>query len=268
MIVQRSTVPSAAAVALTMLLAVGCSSGDDGASTTTRDDAPTTTAPVDETTSTTESPVPAADDASIELAVAASLQLDDFADPWVVFEEGRVADGTGAMCAEGTDSAVTELGSGAIQIGPYMQYGTEQVWVQSTSFAFDTVEDAQGWIETVSSDAWVECQVAEQQEHQDEQGADVEVAVQARTHDQLGTGGFESYLELAPIGPDGASSATFAFEFYRIDNVVIEVSGSLGVAEDAVYEATDADEYDALLAAYDRVRALLDASPPTSSAAG
>ncbi len=267
MIITRSRAGRAAAAAAVGLLAVACSSGDDAATSTTSAAAPSTTAPPDATTSTTAAPAPAADDESIALAVAGSIQLADVGEPWVVYEEGTIVESTDTLCVIDEDDPVAALGVGAIQAGPYLQYGTEEVWVQSTSFAFDDVEDAQGWIDTVNSDAWVDCQVERQQQHQDDQDMGVDVTVQTRTHDDLGVGGLESYLELTPELPDGTSRAVFVFAFYRLDHVVIEIATSVGQAEDAVHESSSDDAYDALLSVYDRVNALLAASPDTTTTA-
>lgn len=249
-------------VAVGLLLAgalMGCSSsgaGGDATSTSTASRFPSLTTVVADTTAAPADTRPVNADAQIR-AVAAIVHDDDFSPSWTVYAPAaQVGSISQESCAYRPGGALTLIDQGGAQAGATMQLGTTGAFVSSYSFVFPDESLAREYIDLVNTDEWAACRGEQMQQFQDNHGIDSAVTLASRDDPKLHQDGFESFTEFELLDLDGHVLRTVVFNLYQVDRTVIGLTleyGDLGDADEKTYFD---ESHGALLAAYNRVKAL------------
>jgi len=190
-------------------------------------------------------------------AVAGMMHEDDFKSPWTVYApSAQVARISEDSCAFRPNGAVTQINRGGAQAGATLQLGTTGAFVSSYVFVFPTEALAKEYIDLINSDEWAECRRAEMQQFQDDHGIDSAVTLASRDDPSLHQSGFESYTLYTIADSSGKIRRNVTFSLYQIDRTVIGFTQEYGQLSDADSKTYFDDSYAALLAAYNRVKAL------------
>lgn len=253
---SRTTARLARLVGLAAVLALvaGCGGGDDDAAGTTTTEAETTTTEA-ETTTTTAAPREDADQATIDLAKAATLQAADFPEGWKEFRAPQTNELTDASCSYVADGPEASLPNGAAQVGPIMQLRDVQGYVTSFTYVFPDEAAAKEWMEHVRSDDWADCKREALQKFQDDNDGKTDISLESREIETLGEGGFEAYAQF--YGRDADDNVTLATDVfhYRLGRVVIENQlERLSSLPEADWNAVGDGEHVAASAAYARIQ--------------
>lgn len=258
------------AIALAAMVSVSACGGDDGdeKSSDASDDTTSTTAEAASSTTAeeagTDGTVAPADQATRDLAAAATLQTADFGTGFTETTPSSEWTPTEDSCTYQEGGPEEQLGAGAVVNGPTVQLTDQAAYAYSRAYVFPTEADAVAWVGIAATDAWSDCLVQDYQEFQDEQGADVEMTVETRENELLGQDGFEAFANL--YGRDGSDQVVLDVlkEVYRLGNVVIVTTTEDAVMGDAGRQLDDG-HYAALSAAWDRVNAMSsDGAPATT----
>ena len=207
------------ATLVALLLAAGCSGSAEGSTTSS-----TTTTST--TTSTTTTTIPAkprkpADEASVELATAATLQQADAGDGWSVDTEGGPRLLTPQSCSYRDEGPEAALGAGAAQDGPVLQLGDEAAYLSSTSYAFGAEQQAVQWIETIQTSEWSDCTLERLAAQHDPDG-ELELELDSRQIEHLGEHGFEAFAQFYGRDAEGTIALVINVMHHRLGKVVLE----------------------------------------------
>ncbi len=266
-----SVVVSAAA-----LLTTSCGGGSSGSASTsdstssarsnpaTTDPAttdPATTDPVtvtsDATTSTVD-PRPI-DETALQLANLANFHEEDFGEGWSAYSPSgpsgqSLTDSTACGWYDG--GPLSRLTHGAAQDGPTMQLRDVSAFVTSRVFVFPEEIGAIEFAGIANSEGYADCLRTNLENNYNRNSTDhFTVAVATRTDPNLGTGGFEAYVQLSTTNAAGEVLASAVVSVYRVQRVVIIVFEEEGALELADHDALFAASYQALVASYGRVSA-------------
>lgn len=166
-IAQLSARRAALAVALSAVLAAGCTDATGGRASSA-DDA------VASTITTSAPHGPPADDATRSLATAAVLRSEDFDSRWSEVVPAQTWEPSDDPCTEQQPS----LPEGSVREGPVVRLGVLPAFVSSRAYVFPSEAEAQEWVEVTGTDAWSACVLAGYQRTQDDNATGVQMSVE------------------------------------------------------------------------------------------
>lgn len=242
------------AAVVALALAAGCSGSVEGS--TSSSTSTTTTASTTTTTTTPPKPRKPADEASVALATAATIQQSDVGDAWSVQTKGGPHVLSEQSCSYSEKGPEAALGAGAAQDGPVLQLGDEHAFLSSTSYAFGAAQQAVQWIETVRTEEWSDCTLERLAATHSRDG-ELDLTLDSRQIEHLGEQGFEAFAQFYGRDEDDVIKLVVNVMHYRLGTVVLENTLVRDAALDpADWNAVDAAHGTAVAKAWARLNEL------------